>query len=237
MDLVAGVIAFFSLSLVWGALALLVLFGQQKNIPLLNGVSRNMALIVTIGGFILTGGLGAISGLSTGSVLADNQDAGDVTVVLSGGVVGTTTSLDYYHDTFGGNDDEVKFYVTDASVADGGYINVTATIERTSVKDATTIEVSCNAPDQEISGITADSLVEKTNGEVDLTIGGSGTHRNDNTVVKNVAYAEGDASETVVISFEQEETYQDAMSELDDQYVISCTANGVPFAITNIANS
>lgn len=150
---------------------------------------------------------------------------GNLDITLSNGLVNASTDDDYLND----DKDIIKIYVADSDIDDGESISFDATIERELASEDAVVMVTCTIPDKEISGVTADNIAEKTGGEIDLTIDSSGSHSNDNTVYKRVVFSEGTGSQTVTISFEQEETYQDGMEDFKDEAEVNCDADGTSF--------
>lgn len=172
------------------------------------------------------------------------SDYGVLSITLSDGVVNdstgvdSTTTEDYLND----EQDFMTFYSADANIIDGEEYGFNATIERSKVAEDVNVKVTCSVPDKELSGVTATNLIEKTSGKIDLTFVGSGIsstgkHIDDNSVYTYVTFAEGDGVEVIQVNADQEETYHDGMTDLDDYVDIVCDAEGVPFTARVYANS
>lgn len=180
---------------------------------------------------LVTGGSAYLMNLSTASIGGgenpfgvNDQMAtiGALDLKIHDGLANATTTEDYYND----DDTFLTFYSADASIADGEEYAWNITIDRQLASEDGVVTVSCNIPDKEISGVTADSLAEKTAGQVDLDINDGGRHSDDNTVYKSFALAEGTISQEVQIAFDQEETYHDGMTDLDDYVDVVCSITG-----------
>lgn len=197
-----------------------------------------LGLVISGVGASLWAGSGVNTASLSGTTTAQSEELyGDVTVRLAAGVVNTSANDDYLNSA----EDVITFYIADADIIDGEKIQFNATIERTKVSKGAAFIVECTAPDKDISGITADNLVEKTAGDIDLTVDGSGTHTSTNTVRKVVSLAEGTSSTTIRIAYDQEESYEDGMTPYDDVAEVNCLVRddassfSVPFRAEHIA--
>lgn len=226
----------FILSIIGALFGATVLFGKN---PLKASLGKAPAMLVGVA-LLGVGIWGAISyfpgGVSTASVTDAQVPAiaqstlGTLSVVLHDGQTNTSgtavTTEDYYND----DNDFLTFYSADANIADAEEYRYNVTLERSSVTYASSVKVSCTIPDKEISGVTADNIAEKTSGKVDLTYNAgatsTGNFADDNTVWTYVTFAEGDGSQELLIAFDQEETYHDGMTDLDDYVDMSCVATG-----------
>jgi len=226
----------------WGVLLALGVFGlffknQFSNMlgrlgsPLGLQVSTTLMVISVIA--ILMGGFGAITSFTAGltggtaSVLSSNKVVqktdyiGDLKLEIHDGLSNATTTEDYQ------SDDELTMnvYSADASIADGEEYLFNISIERTDASYGGTALITCSAPDKEISGVTADSLVEKTGGEIDLDINDGGRHVSNTVVEKLVSFSAGTVTTEVEIAFDHEETYHDGMTDMDDTFEVTCTVD------------
>lgn len=227
----------FILSIIGALLGASVLFGKN---PLKATLGKGLSMVIGVAlvGFAVWGAITfwPFAGVSTASVTTADVPAvagstiGTLNAVLSNGITNTSgtavTTEDYYNDDF----DFLTFYSADANIADGEEYRYNVTIERTSVTYASAVKITCTVPDKELSGVTADNIVEKTSGRIDLTYNqgttSTGSFDNDNTVETLLTFAEGDGSNVVEIGFDQEETYHDGMTDLDDYVDMSCSAVG-----------
>ena len=90
-------------------------------------------------------------------------------------------------------------------------------------------KVTCTLPDKDVSA-SEDCLAQKTAGKIDMDFTGgdnrdTGTHIGDNSVYTYLDFAEGDGSETLLVKFDQDESYHDAMTDLQDYVDITCVIN------------
>lgn len=219
--------------LVAGVLALLSarVRTMLRAIPVANKLFNPMtwAVILIVVGF-LAGGLGVVSsyvGLDTANIGGGNDGnlqqgvIGDMTVVMSSGISNDTATEDVIDDS----DKFMTFYSADATIAESEYYWFNVTVGRSSISEDGAIKVTCSAPDQDVSA-SEDNLLLKSAGEVVLTYGAnardSGTHADDFTVVTYVDFAEGDGSQVVQVKAQHDESYHDAMTDLQDYYDIDC---------------
>lgn len=191
------------------------------------GLKKTFVFMLFIVVGIIAGGIAVIGGTlggatasitGTGTTVTDGMTAGALTLIIHDGLSNVTTTEDYYND----EDTFLTFYSADASILDGEEYIWNITIERSYASEDAVFTISCNVPDKELSGVTADNIAEKTGGEIDLDINDGGTHSDDNTVYKKVAMAEGTVSTEVQVAFDQEETYHDGMTDLDDYVDAVC---------------
>jgi hypothetical protein len=181
--------------------------------------------VIFIGVGFFAGGFGVITSyLDVGSITSDNAVAtiGGLTLKIHDGLANATTTEDYYNDA----DTFLTFYSADANIADGEEYVWNITIERDLVAEDGSVKVSCSVPDKEISGVTADSIAEKTGGQIDLDINDGGRHTSDNVVEKSFAMTEGDNDLEIQVAFDHEETYHDGMTDLDDYVDVVCSVTG-----------
>ncbi len=199
-----------------------------RGIPVANKIFSPMtwAVVFIVVGF-LAGGVGVVSNyVGVGDISLTSEEAqttsiGGLDLKVHDGLANTTATEDYYND----DETELTFYSADANIADGEEYKWNITAERKEASEAGVILVSCNIPDKEISGITANNLAEKTGGQVDLDINDGGKHSDDNTVYRRFALSEGTISQEIEVAFDQEETYHDGMTDLDDYVDITCTVS------------
>ena len=181
--------------------------------------------VIMLGLGIMFGGIGYGTGLfNTASVSGDDNvvgTAGGLDLKIHDGLANATTTEDYYND----EDTFLTFYSADASIVDGEEYSWNITIDRELAAEDAVIKVECTIPDKEISGVTADSIAEKTGGQVDLDINDGGRHSSDTSVYKSFSMAEGTITQEVQVAFDQEETYHDGMTDLDDYVDIVCVVS------------
>lgn len=213
----------------------------MRNIPIGNPQLWAIAFIVV--GF-LAGGIGyyqgLIGGVSTASIIQKGEvvdNVGLLTVKLHDGLNNASTSSDYLND----EEDFMTIYSVDADIEGDEEIKFNATIYREKVGEDANLKVSCTIDDKELSGVTVDNLADKTGGQIDLDINDAGTHSDDNTVWLYKAYSESTNELEFEIAFDQEETYHDGMSDLDDYIDVKCIAESgsqsVDFTLRVLANS
>ena len=169
-------------------------------------------------------------------IVSEVSDYGSLNVILSDGLSNTTTTEDYLND----DKDVMTIYSADANILDGEEYAFNATIQRSEIAEDVNLKVTCTIPDKELSGVTADNIAEKTAGKIDLDYVGAtstGKHLDDNSVWTYVAFAEGYGSKEIQIKFDHEETYHDAMVDMDDTAEVNCNVEGVPFKLVIKANS
>jgi hypothetical protein len=194
-----------------------------------------------MGGFGVIQGWASGVGLGTATITPTAPEevssvTGEVTITMSDGLSNATTTEDYLNDA----EDFMTIYSADASINDGEEYAFNVTIERQYVSEDANIKVTCKSEDKELSGVTADNIIEKTGGQIDLDFVGAtstGTHSDDNTVWSYVAMAEGTGSATIQVKMDAEETYHDGMGDLDDYADVECDADGTPFTLRILANS
>ena len=210
--------------------------------PLFPAQTTLMVIIVLafIGGGIA--GIGAIwSSITTAVITApvvpeavEGVSAyGTITVTMHDGLSNATTTEDYLND----EKNFMTIYSADANIEDGEEYLFNVTIERSAIAEDANVKVTCNIADKEISGVTFTNLAEKTSGQVDLDINDGGIYFDDNTVWKYIAFSEGVNSQEVQVAFDQEETYHDGMTDMDDYVDLVCDAEGVPFTLRVYADS
>jgi len=201
-----------------------------RGIPFANKIADPMtwSVILVIVGFLAGGfgvassyvDLGSIGGASTTAAAFGTVGALDLTI--HDGLANSTTTQDSITD----DDLEMTFYSTDAAMVDGEEYLWNITIDRELVSEDASITVSCNLPDKEISGITADNIAEKTAGQIDMDINDAGKHTDDNTVYRSFALPEGTKTLEVQVAFDLEEDYHDGMVDYQDYSDIVCTVTG-----------
>lgn len=209
--------------------------------------------VITIVALVSGGitGIGALWSMATATITGEVAEApavegvstfGAISVQLSDGIVnassatGRTTTEDYLNDA----EDFMTFYSADASIIDGEEYIFNATIQRSAIAEDANLKVTCASPDKELSGVTADNLITKTAGQINLDYLGTtstGTHSTDNEVWTYVAFAEGVGSQEIEIGFDHVEAYHDGMADLDDYVDVTCDVEGVPFTARVYANS
>ncbi len=221
------------------AILYLGLLGFGKSLRRL-GVKKGLGLLIIAGvAFVLFGG-SALLGIGSGVSVSGS---GVSAVILSAGNVNATTNVDFLND----REDVMTIYLSDADIVDGEEISFNATIQRRSIIEDERVKVTCSMSDQTISGVTLTNLIEKTDDKIDLDIREAsdsgviigfantgtdrGTHLGSNTVYQYVDFSEGDGEETVYIAFDQEETWQDGMTDYDTEARLGCNADGVPFSV------
>lgn len=218
----------------------------MRGLPLVKSFKPEMLAIVFIVVGVIAGGWGVVTSyVSTMSITGQQPSTvddltGEITVTLSNGIVNNATAGTTTEDYLNDEEDFMTFYSSDANIDDGYEYEFNVTIERELVEGDANVKLTCRVDDKELSGVTADNLIEKTGGQIDLDFIGatsSGKHSDDNTVWSYVAFSEGTGSVTVEIGADQEETYHDGMTDLDDYVDIECDANGVPFTARVYADS
>jgi hypothetical protein len=123
--------------------------------------------------------------------------------------------------------DVMSVLSADATMVDGEEYAFNLTIGRSEVAYAGKVYVECSAPDKELDGVTALNLVEKTAGKIDLDFVGmddnTGTHTGGGESVKTaVTFAAGTSTKNIEVKFDQEETYHDGMTDLQDSFEVVC---------------
>ena len=225
----------------WALIAIgvgLLLLLVSKKVLGTKKADRIVGIIALLGGILFM--VGAFDGLNFFTTTDQSiVDVGTITVRLHDELANTTTTEGQYNDA----EDVLTFYSADASIADGEEYCVNATIKRTNVKEDASLQISCSAPDKELSGVTLKKLVEVTNGKIDLDYtSDDGVDSSSHTTGGNTAYtqlymSEGTGSQEVQVCFDHEETYHDGMTDLQDYYTVSCDVSGTPFSIVVFANS
>ena len=189
--------------------------------------------VLLVGGLIYFVATGGFSGAQVNNPSTpDNTDViGTISLQMSAGTINGSTTGAYLNPS----KDGYTFYIPNAQIADKEPINATVTIYRTNVKDAGVIRVTCQSADQTISGVTSNNLVSKTNGFIGLTLDGAGVNDGFNSVYYDVAFPVGTNSESVKISYPQDETFERGMTPYTTQSPVVCDANGKQFVMLNEA--
>lgn len=171
-------------------------------------------------------GVGSIGGSASDTILA----GGVTSVLLHDGLVNATTTSDFLNDA----EDEMTFYITDANILDGEEILFNVTLRRDDTREDHRAKVTCYMPDQKLTGVTLENLIESTNDDLDIDINDAGDVTK-NTIVYYADFTEGDGEVEIQIAYDQEETWEDGMTAYDTVATLSCNADGVPFMAHHIA--
>lgn len=231
-------IAWVILSIISAIVGLGMFFGK---VP---GLGRNFKFLLgaVFIGLAVWGLVAYLPGVDTASISLSGNDPvtqagiGGLLLTMSDGLTNTSGTAVTTEDTIDDTDKFLVFYSADANIADGEEYQFNITVERLSVDSAGSIDVACTSPDKEIDGVTAKNIVEKTAGEIDLDFEGplgsgsvagltskAGKHTNGgNTVETRITFPEAVSSVEIQVKADQEETYHDGMTDLQDYAEITC---------------
>ena len=225
---------------IWGVILVLGVLGlvfRNKLSDMLGGVGsvvglkKTTTLLVLVILAIFMGGVGVVtnfwSGLKPASITTANgqavslSDVGEMTLKIHDGLVNASTT----DDTVDSSDKFMTFYAPDADIMEGEEIAFNITVGRSNIAEDTAIKVTCVLPDKDITA-SEDCIALKTAGEINLDFVGardSGTHIDDNTVYTYVDFSEGTGSKNIKVKFDQDESFHDAMTDLQDYVDVTCT--------------
>jgi hypothetical protein len=197
------------------------------------GLKKQTTFITFIVIGLLVGGFGVISGLvgniGIGTASITGQDAvagatfGTMTLKLTDGISNATTT----EDTIDDSDKFMTIYSADASIEEDDEYSFNITIGRSSIAEDASAKVTCVLPDGDVSA-SEGSLAKKSGGKVTLAFIGArdtGTHSDDYTVWTYVDFSEGTGSSVIEVNFDADESYHDAMTDLQDYVDVDCSVS------------
>jgi hypothetical protein len=226
---------------IWGIILVLGILGllfKNKLSNMLGGVgsvvglNRQTTLMVFVVLAIVAGGFGfitsMISGFGIGAATVTGNGAqplpagatfGNMNVLIHDGLVNATTTSD----SVDASNKFMTIYTTDANIAEADYYAWNLTVGRDSVTDASTVKVVCTVPNKDLTA-SEDSLALKSAGKIVASFVGardSGTVEG-NSVTTYIDYDVGTGSANIQFKFEQDESYEDAMTPYQDYVDATC---------------
>lgn len=224
---------------IWGVILVVALIGVFSRNKLSNmlggagsilGLNRQTTLYVLLGLAVFMGGWGVVAGMwtglsgtSTASVVGGvvaGSTFGEMTLKIHDGITNVTTT----EDTVDATDKFMTFYSADATMLEAEEFKFNISIDRSSIAEDASAKVTCTVPDKDVSA-SEDNIALKSAGKIILDYVGArntGTAEGDNAVYTYADMSEGTGSKNIQVKFDLDESYHDAMTDLQDYVDVTC---------------
>jgi hypothetical protein len=235
---------FYAILLGLGTVGVSVYYMLNLNkLPIVNRiVTPKLLALVGVVGLVLSLA-GVLGSFGTASMTPSTGEAELTDLIVDTGklnssmAAGEVTDDDYYDDNY----HVLTFYLQDVDMEDNGNISFEVTAVREVTASAGAVQLVCDFNTRfEYDSVTENLINEDSDGTLEEAYTKIWSGKNVQTFEQKATgwmeFAEGETTDTVIVSMRQEETTQDKMTE-KDTLSIDCHAGGKAIEVIFVADN